>query len=230
MEDTLVFIDAGYSDKIARSLLPNAKHRVRYVDFCDRLAKEQGLRCRKIYYYNAPPYQDVHPTAEQRKRKAGYDRFVSAVRREHRNFVVREGRLQLVYTVGKDGRPAQKYNQKGVDTWLTIDLLEEPLKEKVKRIILVAADSDFVPVITRIRSRGIRVILYYYTSHSGQPKTVISKHLIDACGKGNAFLLNRGHFEETTAPPMRAREAHGRHAGRGPRKKAAPARQRRRSA
>ena len=55
------------------------------------------------------------------------------------------------------------YNQKGVDTLLTMDLMSIPLKfPKIKTIILIACDSDFVPVIENLGSLGIKTILLTY--------------------------------------------------------------------
>ena len=51
--------------------------------------------------------------------------------------------------------------QKGVDSLVVIDLMnvhnDHP---EVKKIILIASDSDFVPVIDNLRKKGIKTILY----------------------------------------------------------------------
>ena len=44
-----------------------------------------------------------------------------------------------------------------------MDLTNVPLKyPNVKRIIIISSDSDFVPVIKRLKKLGINVILYTY--------------------------------------------------------------------
>lgn len=201
MEDTLVLLDIGYLDKIATAMGNGQRIQLKYIDFCNYLAKKQNLNCKKIYYYCAPPYQDETPTPDQSRRKAGYDRFVNAMRKKYKNFIIREGRLQLIYVEDRKGKFIKRYNQKGVDTWLTMDLLEEPVNEKVKNIILVASDSDFVPVIKRIRSRGITVCLYYYIYYDEDSKMVMSDHLLDACGRSNTFILAKEDFEKNKHIP-----------------------------
>jgi uncharacterized LabA/DUF88 family protein len=44
-----------------------------------------------------------------------------------------------------------------------MDLMDIPNEyPKIKQIILIASDSDFVPVIERLRKKGIEVVLYTY--------------------------------------------------------------------
>ncbi|MFH1425170.1 MAG: NYN domain-containing protein [archaeon] len=55
------------------------------------------------------------------------------------------------------------YKQKAVDSLVVVDLMSIPLKHKeVKKVILVASDSDFVPVVKELEKLGTRVTLYGY--------------------------------------------------------------------
>lgn len=97
------------------------------------------------------------------------------------NFFVREGRCQKI-----DGH----YQQKGVDTLITIDLFKIP--ENIKTIILLVCDTDFVPVLNEIRSRGIKVILYYFSDRVRNSKFSMSNHILSACDE--YFLLTKEYF------------------------------------
>jgi uncharacterized LabA/DUF88 family protein len=60
-----------------------------------------------------------------------------------------------------------------------MDLMDVPLEHpKVKKIILIASDSDFVPVIERLKSRKIEVILYTYFDRKRHSKFSTSNKLL----------------------------------------------------
>lgn len=202
MEDALVFLDSAYLDKITIALGGGIRIRIEYIPFCSYLANLRGLNCKRIYYYCAPPYQNEAPTVDQRRRRKGYDNFVGYMEIKYRNyFIIREGHLIQLFekTLQESFRPI--YHQKGVDTWLTMDLLEEPFKEKVKTIILIASDGDFVPVIDRIQQRGIKPILFYYFNYSIEPKTVVSQKLLEQIGNANAFVLKKEDLDKNIHIP-----------------------------
>jgi len=185
MEETLVFIDGAYLSLIVKRLFGGATPRFDIKRFSYGLAKEQGLWCRRIFYYTAPPYLGKSPKEADVKRKALYDSFVSKLSNE-RTVTVREGRCQKT----SDG-----FRQKGVDTLLTMDLMDEPQEAGVKTVIILTCDTDFVPVLERIRSKhGVKVVLYYFADRVRDSKFSMSNHLLMACDKKVA--LNGGHFEE----------------------------------
>ena len=178
MEETIVFIDEGFLDKLSKHL--GDGERLKFDKFClaKNLAKKQELFCKKLFYYTAPPFQSTFPTDEEKRKKAGHDKFVRALA-ENKNIAVREGRCQRTYDL--NGRPV--YKQKGVDTLLTIDLghLKEDFPE-IKKIILVSSDTDFCPAIRDIKERGnIEVTLYTYFDRQRHSKFSLSNELIDCC-------------------------------------------------
>ena len=78
----------------------------------------------------------------------------------------------------------RSYKQKGVDTFLTMDLMDMPLENpKIKTVILIASDSDFVPVIRRLKELGIDVILYTYFERDRKSKFSTSNKLLSAVTK-----------------------------------------------
>jgi uncharacterized LabA/DUF88 family protein len=180
MEDTLVFADEGFLDKLTRFFGKGIRLKFDKFSFANFLSKKQGLFCKHVFYYTSPPFQGNFPTFEEKRRKEGYDKFISALSK-NKNISIREGRCQKI--INKDGKI--EYHQKGVDTLLTIDLSH--IKEDfpaVKKIILVSSDTDFCPAIRDIKQRGnIEVILYTYFDRKRNSKFSLSNELIGCCSK-----------------------------------------------
>jgi hypothetical protein len=60
---------------------------------------------------------------------------------------------------------------------------------------LIACDTDFVPVLNRIRKEhNVEVILYYFTDKIRRSRFSMSNHILTACDK--TVLLKREHFEQ----------------------------------
>jgi uncharacterized LabA/DUF88 family protein len=97
--------------------------------------------------------------------------------------IVREGRCQKI---------GNTYQQKGVDTLITIDLLRIPKKENIDEIILVSSDTDFVPIIEDLKEDEIKVILAYFTDKRRKSAFSLSNHLWKACK--NKILIRKEHF------------------------------------
>jgi uncharacterized LabA/DUF88 family protein len=157
MEKVLVMIDAGFLSKVSRELGEGHYFKYDLLKFSKLLCGNLGSMFKHLFFYNAPPYQNTNPNENQRKRKEEYDSFVNKMNLDE-SVTIREGRCQRVKNDGK-----YVYKQKGVDTLLTMDLMDIPNEyPKIKQIILIASDSDFVPVIERLRKKGIEVVLYTY--------------------------------------------------------------------
>lgn len=63
-----------------------------------------------------------------------------------------------------------------------MDLIEETIGRKIKTIILLACDTDFVPVLNKIRSKDqIKVVLYYFTDRKRDSLFSMSNHILTAC-------------------------------------------------
>jgi len=183
MEDTVVFIDGEYLSKIAKHFFNNNPPAYDIRKFAFTLARKQDLWCADVFYYTAPPYQDPTPTEEQMRRRANYDRFIGRLKSSPK-FQVMEGRCQKL----DDG-----YHQKGVDTLITMDLMTIALMDKVKTITLLTCDTDFVPVLNRIRENlKVKVILYYYSDFVRKSNFSMSNHILTACDK--CVLLDKTYF------------------------------------
>ncbi len=103
-------------------------------------------------------------------------------------FIVREGRTQRL-RVGD----SFIYRQKGVDMLLGIDMIGI-LKEfpKLKTVILLSGDSDFVPVVKKLKSFGIKVVLWTYFEKNRKNPFSRSNYLIDSVDE--FIKLNKEDF------------------------------------
>jgi len=122
-------------------------------------------------------------TAEEKTRKAGFDRFVAALEREPR-FQVKLGRLAR--REGNQG--AIRFEQKMVDILLAVDLVQLSVDHQIQRAVILANDSDFVPAIEIARGAGTVVELYYHVPP--QPHT----ELMRACD--DRILIDGGLVEK----------------------------------
>lgn len=180
---TIIFIDASYLSLISKFLGGGKPLRFDIGKFSYALAQKEGLNLQKVFYYTAPPYQSSNPKKEEAARKSNYDKFVSRLKNIP-NFTVREGRCQKIGTM---------FTQKGVDTLLTMDLFETAYKKEVETVILIACDTDFVPVLNKLREEGIKVILYFFNDFNRKSKFFMSNHILTACDK--KVLLRKEDFD-----------------------------------
>lgn len=153
MDRYAVFIDGGYARKVWEQF---GSPRISYLKFSDHVAGNQERL--RTYYYDCAPYVSSPATAEERKRKASFDRFAHALELESR-FQVRLGRLARRGEF-PDGTP--KFEQKMVDILLAVDLVQLAVGHQIQRAVILAKDSDFVPAIQIARNAGTVVELYYH--------------------------------------------------------------------
>jgi uncharacterized LabA/DUF88 family protein len=178
MGKCIVMIDAGFLSKVSRELGDGHYFKYDLLKFSKNLCGDLGFAFKHLFFYNAPPYQNTNPNESQKKRKEEYDSFVSKLIID--NYVtVKEGRCQRLKINGN-----YIYKQKGVDTLLTMGLMDIPIKyPKVKQVILIASDSDFVPVIERLKDLGIKVTLFTYFNRVRNSNFSRSNELIKAVNR-----------------------------------------------
>jgi len=183
LENTIVFIDAGYLSKISKYFGDGKYLRLNLINFAKYLAIKQGLWCSHIFYYTAPPYQSANPNEKEIALKSGYDSFINKLKK-HSDITIREGRLQ---------KQKNEFIQKGVDTLLTMDLNNEPIDRGIKTIIVLAGDTDFVPIFNSIRKKyNIKIILYYFSDMKRKSIFSMSNHILTACSSKQ--LLTKDFF------------------------------------
>ena len=183
MKSTIIFIDGGYLSFISRYFGRGKPFKYKIEVFANNLAKTKGFKFKKIYFYTAPPYQSPKPTFEKKKRKANYDKFI--LRLKEAKIIVREGRCQKIDNT---------FQQKGVDTLMTMDLSRIPKKEGINQVIVLTSDTDFVPIIKDLSEDGIDVILAYFTDRKRKSGFSLSNHLWKACK--NKILIKKEYFSE----------------------------------
>lgn len=155
-----IFLDGGYVDKVLKNDFTGTN-----IDY-GKLSKEisQNKEILRTFYYHCLPYQGNPVTTEERERFSKAQKFHSALERLPR-YEVRRGTL-----VKRDDR----FEQKGIDTLLSIDLVKFAASGKITDAFLVAGDADFVPAVCVAKEYGVNVILYY-SQHS------YHKNLWQAC-------------------------------------------------
>lgn len=185
MNNCRILIDAGYLSLISKFLGKGKHLKFDINKFARNLAKKEQLDVKEIIYYTAPPYESPKPTELEIKRKTRYDKFISKLRKLP-SFIVKEGRCQKIDNI---------FQQKGVDTLRIMDLMRIAYEKDVKNIVLVACDTDFVPILNEVRNKGIRIILYYFTDFDRKSRFFMSNHILTACDK--KVLLRKEDFEDS---------------------------------
>jgi uncharacterized LabA/DUF88 family protein len=64
----------------------------------------------------------------------------------------------------KEGKLAKRgtdFEQKGIDTLLSIDLVNLSATGKISEAVLIAGDSDFIPAIKVAKDHGVNIFLYH---------------------------------------------------------------------
>ena len=182
MEKTLILIDAGFLSKLAKYFGGGKYLSYDIITFSKNLASKQKLSCEHVYYYTAPPFQSNSQTKEEAERYKRYENFKNKLSKD-KIISIREGRCQRLKI---DGRFI--YKQKGVDALAIIDLMSIPLEHKdIKKILLIANDSDFVPVVKKLKQIGIEVILYTYYSKKRESSFSRSNELLKTVSRYNSL-------------------------------------------
>ena len=87
------------------------------------------------------------------------------------------------------------FKQKAVDSLMIMDLMSLPLEHPiVKKIIILASDSDFVPVIKYLRKLNIEIILYTHYSKKRESNLSKSNELLKVVSR--YVEITKKDFEE----------------------------------
>ncbi len=179
MEETLVFIDSGFLSRLSKHFGKGSYLRYNLIELAKNLALKQNLLCKHIFYYTAPPFQSTPIKKDEQIRKENYDKFMKKLK-QNLLITVREGRCQKLRLSNNNFI----FKQKGVDSLAVMDIMSVPLKYKnIKTIILIACDSDFVPVIESLKQLNLKVILYTYYEKSRNSIFSTSNELIKIVNK-----------------------------------------------
>ncbi len=189
MEDTLVFVDNGFFKLVKDHFEKQDKKKKKLLQTFRKICQKENLNMRHLFFYYSPPYQSEKPSGQENKLRKDYDKIKKMISKKPWA-TFREGRCQRLKINGE-----YKYNQKGVDILLVIDLMRFDKRfQNIKKIILIACDSDFVPVIEQLKKENIEVILYTYFDRKRNSLFSRYNELLDSCDKW--VKLNAGDFED----------------------------------
>lgn len=185
----MIFLDAGLLSKLSKYFGKGKYLKYDIINFSKNLAKKENLNCKQIFYYVAPPFQSEPPLKEEIKRKENYDQFIRKLLK-NKEIVVREGRCQRLKIDGEF-----IFKQKAVDSLMIMDLMRIPIDySKIKKIIIIASDSDFVPIIEYLRKLNIEIILYTHYSKKRQSNLSRSNELLKVVNK--YIEISKKDFED----------------------------------
>lgn len=183
MEDTLIFVDDGFFGLVKKHFQKEAGHGKKYLQTFRNICKKECLNLKHLFVYSSPPYQSPKPTKQERFLMSRYNNMMKMLKKK--NWItVREGRCQRI--LNQDGK--FDYCQKGVDALIILDMYD--IKETypgINKIILIASDSDFVPVIERMKKKGIEIVLYTYFDRKRGSRFSTSNHLLKTASKWVKF-------------------------------------------
>jgi uncharacterized LabA/DUF88 family protein len=184
--NAIVLIDAGYLSNIAKYLGKGKYLKYNIRTFAVSICKKVGYWCEDVCYYTAPPFQSNKPTREEIDRKRGYDVAMSKIKSNGLPLVwIKEGRLQKIGGV---------YKQKGVDTQIAFDLLRHSQIKNHEAIILVTADTDFVPIIKELQEMyPTKLFLAYFTDLIRKSSFSLSNELWEVF-KNNKIIIEKEDF------------------------------------
>ena len=183
MEDTLIFVDDGFFGLVKKHFQKEDGKPKKYLQTFRNICKRENLNLKHLFVYTAPPYQSSRPTEKETSLMSRYQNMTKMLRRK-RWVTLGEGRCQKYINDGK-----VDFCQKGVDALVIMDMYD--VKENypdVKKIILIASDSDFVPVIKRMKQKGFEVIIYTYFDRKRKSKFSTSNHLLNVASRWEKLI------------------------------------------
>lgn len=176
-----VLLDGGFVQKRLYSALgrrqPTAKDILAFAVRC--VGPDEELF--RIYYYDCPPFGDAldHPMTGEREdfsttavfatRTKLLDELAQADHVAFREGVLSSDGWKLKHKAQQELMKTPRsctaadfepdFNQKRVDMKIGLDVAWLATKSIVRRIILVTADTDFVPAMKFARREGVQVVL-----------------------------------------------------------------------
>ncbi len=149
MDRAAVFVDGAYVQWVTAHRFEYA--RVDYQKFVAAVLPPDTQLLR-AYYYDSLPYVGDPPTEEDTDRLARKERWLHAI--EHiPQLEVRLGQVAR----REDGTVVQKR----VDVLLAMDMVRVAYKRLADVVVLVAGDSDYVPLVEEVKAEGLLVDLVY---------------------------------------------------------------------
>lgn len=182
-----VFIDNAYLLRL-KNYFFKRKFKYSLKDFILETAKANNLFVEKIFIYDAPPFQSEIPTEWERQKREDYDKFAASFKEQ--GIILREGRTQRLRC-----NENFVYRQKGVDMLLGIDAVSVKNDfPDIKGVVLLTGDSDFVPVVEKLKKQNIPVFLWTYFERNRESPFSRSNFLVKSASRH--FKLTKDCFEK----------------------------------
>jgi len=189
MEECFVFIDNGFFKLVKKEFEKQSGKKLNFFKTFRNILKNESLERKRVFIYDAPPYQSTRPTEFENKLKQNYDRF-TRMAKSKKWITFREGScVRIKLNNGK-----YTFKQKGVDALMIMDMYECILEFPIiNKMILIASDSDFVPIVEKMKKNNKEVILYTYFDRKRNSKFSTSNQLLKSVSRWNQ--LKKGDFE-----------------------------------
>ena len=126
----------------------------------------------KIYYYNASLKQQINKEVFKKQQK-----LFARLREIPKCEVILCKRQKRVDDDGKE-----RFNIKGDDIHLAIDMLKDAYENKYDKAILISGDGDFAPLVECVKKKGKKVDNYHF-------KDCISFDLLRECNA--SFVIDK---------------------------------------
>lgn len=181
-----ILLDGGFVTKKLQERLKEPARADDVVALCDEIRAHEELQSYELlrtYFYDAPPSLaslpfpvsgDTYHLAQTERAKHAQSLYDQLELRP--GFALRMGETRLtphgwmlkpksVQQLTKEPRELEDrdfrldINQKGVDIRIGLDMARLALREMVRAVVVVTADSDFVPAFKFVRREGVKVML-----------------------------------------------------------------------
>ena len=166
-----VFYDGNYFDRVSKFYshqheksawisLPGLHEYIRY-----RVADGEGVEMRDCQVVDAHYFRGRF-SAEKSKEKSG-DPFYND--RVLDDILMRENVTAHYLPMNFAGK------EKGVDVWLALEAFDLSIHKHFDVVVLIASDSDYIPLVRKLKTLGIRVMAVTWTftheTAAGETKT-----------------------------------------------------------
>lgn len=114
-----------------------------YIGFAKKLSNnDKSLQC--IYYVGQIREELNNPKSNELKSKQ--DRLFASLKKQ--GIIVKTGYIL---------KSGSKYQEKGVDVQIAVDICMKAVRNEYKRLILVSSDTDLIPAIKEAKTLGKKV-------------------------------------------------------------------------
>jgi uncharacterized LabA/DUF88 family protein len=138
----------------------------------------------RVLYYDCPPYEGsaVQPVSGTKMAFSGSDKWLHELSRKDlfavrtgvlkfRGFVLKQSRIPFTPSVPlTDSDFEAKFEQKGVDMRIGLDMASISAARSVDLIALVTNDTDCIPAMKHARRAGLQVALIVVPGYNPAPE------------------------------------------------------------